>query len=547
MSPADPEYRFETRAIHAGQEPDPETGSLAVPIYTAAALARRSVDEPREYSYSRRGNPTRTALETALASLEGGRYGRAFGSGIAAVAAVGELLHAGQHVLLPDDVYGNTYRLYVEIFSRLGIEPEFVDMTDLDRLESRLRSNTGLIWTESPTNPQMRILDLRAIAAMGKRRGILTACDNSFCSPYFQRPLELGMDLVVESTTKYLNGHDDLMGGAVCTDDAELAERLATLQYIGGAVPSPFDCYLLLRGMRTLPLRMERHQANALQIAGWLAQHPRVTRVNPPGLREHPGHELASRQQSGHGGMLSFEVDGGGEAARLVIESLKLFALAGGLGGVESLVAHPASMSHVGQAGTALAPPASLIRLSVGCEHVVDLLADLEQALNRAFPDAATGSSRAHDVERALSPLAGVGAPARKRIFLREEHRRQIIDHCRAGRPNEACGLLGGHGDRIVTVYPARNKEESPVRYEVAPEDLLRIFREIDDADQELIGIFHSHVASPAYPSQTDVRLAFYPEAVYFLVSLAREQAPELRGYTIVEGKIDEIEVVVEP
>ena len=541
------EYRFETRAIHAGQEPDP-TGALTPPIYTAAAFTRASVDEPRDYGYSRRGNPTRAALETALASLHGGAFARTFGSGIGAAAAVGQLLQAGQHVLLPDDVYGNTYRLYVELLSRLGIEPEFVDMTDLDLLESRLRPNTALIWTESPTNPHLRVLDLRAIGDLGRRRGIRTACDNSFCSPYFQRPLELGVDLAVESTTKYLNGHDDIMGGAVVLNDPELAERLHTIQYIGGNVPSPFDCYLLLRGIRTLPLRMERHQSNGLTIAGWLAQHPKVAFVHHPGLADHPGHALAARQQSGHGGMLSFEVEGGGAEARRVIHGLKLFALAAGLGGVESLVAHPASMSHVSQAGTSFAPPESLIRLSVGCEHVADLLADLEQALAQAWPDATVATTaRPHQTEGAPSPtLAGPVAP-RRRTFLREAHRRQIVEHCLDGRPNEACGLLGGRGDRVETVYPARNKEESPVRYEVAPEDLLRVFREIDDADQELLGIFHSHVSSPAYPSQTDVRLAYYPEAVYFLVSLAREREPELRGYTIVDGKIDEIEVVVEP
>jgi cystathionine beta-lyase/cystathionine gamma-synthase len=374
-------HHFETRAIHAGQEPDPQTGALVAPIHPAAAFTRARVDEPREFTYSRRANPTRAALETALADLESGKFAHAFGSGIAAVGAVAQLLEPGQHVLLPDDVYGNTYRLYVELLRRHGIESEFIDMTDVGLLDSSLRQNTALIWTESPTNPRMRVLDLRAIAEMGRRRGILTACDNSFCSPYFQRPLELGFDLVVESTTKYLNGHDDLMGGAVITHDPQLSERLATIQYIGGAVPSPFDCYLLLRGIRTLPLRMERHQANAIEIARRLSRHPKVAVVHHPGLSEHPGHALASSQQTGHGGMLSFELAAEEQAARGFIHGLKLFALAGGLGGVESLVAHPATMSHASLAGQTFAPPDSLVRLSVGCEHPADLLADLEQAL----------------------------------------------------------------------------------------------------------------------------------------------------------------------
>jgi cystathionine beta-lyase/cystathionine gamma-synthase len=373
---------FETRAIHAGQEPDPETGALVPPIYPAAAFARIEVDQPRPFTYSRRANPTRAALETALADLENGRFAHAFGSGIAAVGAVAQLLQAGQHVLLPDDVYGNTYRLYVELLSRQGLEPEFIDMTDLDLLESSIRPKTALIWTESPTNPRLRVLDLRAIAQIGQRRGALTACDNSFCSPYFQRPLDLGFELVVESTTKYLNGHDDLMGGAVITNDPRLSERLGTIQYIGGAVPSPFDCYLLLRGLRTLPLRMERHQANAHEIARWLTRHPKVPVVHYPGLPDHPGHQLACTQQTGHGGMLSFELDGGGLAARRLIHGLKLFTLASGLGGVESLVAHPATMSHLSQAGQPFAPPDSLVRLSVGCEHPADLLADLEHSLS---------------------------------------------------------------------------------------------------------------------------------------------------------------------
>jgi cystathionine beta-lyase/cystathionine gamma-synthase/proteasome lid subunit RPN8/RPN11 len=542
------EYRFETRAIHVGQEPDPETGALVPPIVTAAAFERVSVDQQRTYGYSRRGNPTRAALETALANLEGGRFAHAYPSGIAAVAAVGQLLETGKHVLLPDDVYGNTYRLYVEIFSRHGVESEFVDMTDLDLLASKIRSNTGLIFTESPTNPRLRVLELGAIGRLGRERGILTACDNSFCSPYFQRPLELGIDICVESTTKYLNGHDDVMGGAVIVNDERLSERLHLTQYIGGAAPSPFDCYLLLRGLRTLPLRMERHQANALSIARWLAAHPKVEVVHHPGLPEHPGHALALTQQSGYSGMLSFEVDGDGGAARRVIHALKLFKLAGGLGGVESLVAYPTTMSHLSQAGQSIAPPESLIRLSVGCEHLADLLADLDQALAQAFPDAARPSEQVALASEAPMPTPVVAQEAKRtRVTIQETHRQQMIEHARRELPNEACGLLAGQGCRVEKVHLARNKDQSPVRYEVEPADLLRIFREIDEDDMQLVGIFHSHVASPARPSQTDIRLAYYPDAFYFLVSLQNRQEPELRAYTIVDGKVTEVDLVVEP
>ena len=254
----------------------------------------------------------------------------------------------------------------------------------MDQAREALRRNTRMIWIESPTNPHLKVVDLAALAELGRARGALTAVDNSFCSPFFQRPLDFGIDLVVESTTKYLNGHDDIMGGAVITRDAELGARIAHLQYVMGAVPSPFDCWLLLRGMRTLPLRMERHHANGLAIARWLEQHRKVRRVHHPGLESHPQHALAERQQSGHGGMLAFELRGGRAAARAVVEGTRLFALAGGLGGVESLISYPLGMSHASQVGSAICPSDGLVRLSVGIEHVDDLLADLEQALARA-------------------------------------------------------------------------------------------------------------------------------------------------------------------
>ena len=378
---ADAELRFETRAIHAGQEPDPATGALVLPIHPSAAFARRAMDEPREFRYSRAGNPTRAALEAALASLENGTHASTFASGMAAVSAAAQLLRAGDHCLLSDDVYGNTYRLFTEILPAYEVSCSFVDLSDVDQAREAMRRNTRMIWIESPTNPHLKVVDLAALAELGREREALTVVDNSFCSPFFQRPLELGIDLAVESTTKYLNGHDDLMGGAVITRDAELGARLAHVQYVMGAVPSPFDCWLLLRGMRTLPLRMERHQANGLAIARWLEAHPKVSRVHHPGLESHPQHELAERQQSGHGGMLSFELRGGRAAARAVVEGTRLFALAGGLGGVESLISYPLAMSHASQVGSAICPSDGLVRLSVGIEHVDDLLADLDQAL----------------------------------------------------------------------------------------------------------------------------------------------------------------------
>lgn len=393
------DYRLETWVVHAGRDETDSTGGVVAPIYPAATYARSELDHPGPFTYQRRNNPTRLALERALARLHGaplafeavgagpfsaGRAGAvAFASGMAAVTAVGQLLASGDHALLPDDVYGNTHRLYTHILPAVGVQAEFVDLTDLRAVERALRPNTRLIWIESPTNPSLRIVDIPAVVALARRVGALVAVDNSFMSPYFQRPLELGADLVVESTTKYLNGHDDLMGGAVVTVAGRLLERLAFLQYVAGAVPSPFDCWLLLRGLKTLAVRMERHQENAVRIARYLRQHPRVRQVYYPGLEDHPGHELARRQMRGCGGMVSFEVDGDGEAARRVVEGTRLFALAPGLGGVESLIAHPLSMTHASQAGSPLAPSERLVRLSVGIEAVEDLLADLEQALGR--------------------------------------------------------------------------------------------------------------------------------------------------------------------
>jgi cystathionine beta-lyase/cystathionine gamma-synthase len=350
------------------------------PIHPTAAFARPSLADPGEYRYSRHANPTRTAVEQVLSRLHGARHAATFGSGMAAVGAVGQLLGANSHVLLPDDVYGNTHRLYTLILpEQSGVEIDFVDYCDLSAVERALRPDrTRLLWVETPTQ---KIVHLAAVTDLAHRHGCLVAVDNSWLSPYFQRPLDSGVDLVVESTTKYLNGHDDLMGGAVLTNDDRLGERLAFLQYVGGAVPSPFDCWLLLRGLKTLAVRMDRHQANAQAVAAFLRDHPRVERVFYPGLPEHPGHEIAKRQMRGFGGMVTFLVRGDLEAARRVAERTRLFQLASGFGGVESLIAHPLTMTHASQVGLPIAPSERLLRLSVGIEAIQDLLADLEQAL----------------------------------------------------------------------------------------------------------------------------------------------------------------------
>jgi cystathionine beta-lyase/cystathionine gamma-synthase len=379
-----PELALETWTIHAGEDPTDSTGGLVPPIYPAAAYARPTLDEPRAYTYGRRGNPTRASLERVLGRLHGARYAATFGSGMAAVAAVGQLLESGSHVLLPDDVYGNTHRLYTLILPQQRIEVDFVDYTHLDAVERAIRPSTRLLWVETPTNPTQNIVDLTALAALGRRTGRLVAVDNSWVSPYCQRPLDFGIDLVVESTTKYLNGHDDVLGGAVLTNHAELGDRLAFLQYVGGAVPSPFDCWLLLRGLKTLAVRMDRHQTNALAVARYLAGHTLVDRVFYPGLSDHPRYDIAQRQMRGAGGMVSFEVRGDRETARRVIDATRLFKVAAGFGGVESLIAHPLTMTHASQAGLAIAPSDRLIRLSVGLEAVSDIIADLATALAAA-------------------------------------------------------------------------------------------------------------------------------------------------------------------
>ena len=379
-TPATPEDGFATRAIHAGQDPEPVTGAVTVPIFQTSTFAQPKVGEHLGYEYARTGNPTRTALETCLAALEGAQRAVAFASGLAAEDAVFRLLEPGDHVVMANDVYGGTWRQIAQVHTRFGIEVTAVDRADLDAVRAALRPTTRLVWAETPSNPLLQILDLAALAELAHAHGAQLVADNTFATPALQQPLRLGADIVVHSTTKYLGGHSDVVGGAVCTD-AATAERLAFLQNAVGAVPGPFDAWLTLRGIKTLEVRMARHSENAAQIAAFLAEHPAVTSVAYPGLAAHPAHELAARQMSAFGGMVSFRVAGGIEAAKRVAESTRLFFLAESLGGVESLIEHPGIMTHASVAGTALEVPADLVRLSVGIESVTDLLADLETAL----------------------------------------------------------------------------------------------------------------------------------------------------------------------
>lgn len=373
--------RFETLGIHAGQAPDPVTGAVMTPIYQTSTYAQDGVGRPRlGYEYSRTGNPTRAVLEACLAALEGGAFGLAFASGMAATDAVLRLLAPGDHVLASNDVYGGTYRLFERVLRPYGLDFTYVDANCLDAVQAGLRPNTRLIWLETPSNPLLAIADIAAIARVAQGRALL-AVDNTFATPYLQRPLELGADLVVHSTTKYIGGHSDIVGGAVIGKDEALRERLAFLQNAVGATPGPMDCFLALRGLKTLALRMERHSANALVVAEFLTGRPEVSRVLYPFLASHPHTALAQRQMRCGGGMISFELHGGAETARRVAEAVRLFTLAESLGGVESLIEVPYLMTHASTAASPLAVPAGLVRLSIGLEHVDDLLDDLDQAL----------------------------------------------------------------------------------------------------------------------------------------------------------------------
>jgi len=376
--------KFETLAIHAGQGPDPAYGAVMQPIYQGSTFAYKGVKQMGLYDYSRSGNPTRKALEDCIASLEGGAYGFAFGTGMAAETTALALLSAGDHLIVHDDLYGGTYRLCSTVTARQGVDVQFVNLRDLSALKAAIRPNTRLIWTETPTNPLMNILDLAAIAEIARPKSILTLCDNTFLSPYYQNPLALGIDMVLHSTTKYINGHSDVVGGAIVVNDQELAKKLSFHQNALGTCQSPFDCFLVLRGLKTLAVRMDAHNRNALAIAQWLEKHPKIEAVLHPGLASHPQHELASRQASGFGGTFSFKVKGREEEAFRLLANVKLFILAESLGGVESLIEHPWTMTHLSmpeEARAAAGITGNLIRISVGIEHVDDLIADLDQAL----------------------------------------------------------------------------------------------------------------------------------------------------------------------
>ncbi|MFD9896192.1 cystathionine gamma-synthase [Amycolatopsis sp. NPDC058986] len=376
---------FETRAIHAGQQPDPRTGAVIVPIYQTSTYAQDGVGGTREgdYEYSRTANPTRTALEQALAALEGGRHALAFASGMAASDAVlRTVLRPGDHLVLGNDAYGGTFRLIDKVLSLWGIEHTVANLSNVDEVRAAIRPETKLVWCESPTNPLLGIADIAALAGVAHEAGARLVVDNTFATPYLQTPLALGADIVVHSTTKYLGGHSDVVGGAVVTNEDEIREQLFFLRNSAGAVPGPFDAWLTLRGLKTLALRMERHSDNAEKIVQALVKHPKVVKVYYPGLPEHPGHETAAKQMRRFGGMVSFSHVDGEQAALEVASRTKLFILAESLGGIESLIEHPGRMTHASTAGSTLQVPADLLRLSVGIEDGRDLVADLLAALD---------------------------------------------------------------------------------------------------------------------------------------------------------------------
>lgn len=377
--------KFATRAIHAGQEPDPSTGAVMTPIFQTSTYAQAGLGEHKGYEYSRSGNPTRTALEASLAALENGQYGLAFASGLAAEHAILSLLNAGDHLVSCDDLYGGTYRLFECVLQRYNVGASYVAASaDVEAYERAIRPGTRMLWLETPTNPLLTLVDIRALAVMAHQHNLLVVVDNTFASPYFQQPLLLGADIVIHSTTKYINGHSDVIGGALVVNDTATYESLKFFQNAAGGVPGPFDAWLTLRGIKTLAVRMRQHAENATRVARFLAEHPRVEQVYYPGLPSHPDYELARRQMSGPGGMVSFQLQGTYDDVARMVRRFQVFTLAESLGGVESLVCHPASMTHASiprEVREAHGLTDTLLRLSVGIEDSEDLLADLEQAL----------------------------------------------------------------------------------------------------------------------------------------------------------------------
>ncbi|MEU4319839.1 cystathionine gamma-synthase [Nocardia fluminea] len=378
------ELGFSTRAVHAGYEPDPQTGAVNVPIYASSTFAQDGVGGMRGgYEYARTGNPTRTALEANLAALESGTYGRAFASGMAATdCALRAMLRPGDHIVIPDDAYGGTFRLIDKVFSQWGIEHSPAHIADLDAVRAAIRPNTKLVWIETPTNPLLSIGDIPQLADIAHEADAKLVVDNTFATPYLQQPLLLGADVVLHSTTKYIGGHSDVVGGALITNSADLDSDFAFLQNGAGAVPGPFDAFLTMRGIKTLAVRMEKHCDNAEVIAEFLTNHPAISQVIYPGLPTHPGYEIAQKQMRRSGGMISVRLAGGREAALKFCSRTEIFTLAESLGGVESLIEHPGAMTHASTEGSALEVPADLVRLSVGIEDISDLLADVEQALS---------------------------------------------------------------------------------------------------------------------------------------------------------------------
>lgn len=378
---------FSTRAIHAGQSPDPTTGAIMTPLYLTSTYVQESPGVHKGWEYSRTHNPTRRAYENCMASLEGGKYGFAFASGCAATTTILHLLKGGDHVIAMDDMYGGTFRLFDKVLRHDGMDFSFVDLTKVENFEKAVKPNTKMVWLETPTNPTLKLVDIKKISTIAKSKGIIVAVDNTFMSPYFQRPLELGADIVVHSATKYIGGHSDVVGGVAVTAREDLAERMAFLSNSMGGVQGAFDSFMCLRSLKTLPLRMRAHQDNAMAIAKFLETHPKVDKVIYPGLESHPQYALAKEQMHGFGGMITFYIKGGMDSARKFLENVNVFALAESLGGVESLIEHPAIMTHASvpaENRKALGIDDSLIRLSVGVEDLNDLLADLKSAFDKA-------------------------------------------------------------------------------------------------------------------------------------------------------------------